>query len=286
MSDYVITTDSGADLPREYLEEHQLKIASLTCLMDGESYNDEHPISDKDFYAKIRGGSMPTTSQVSPEQARELFEPFLKEGKDVLHLAFDSGISGSYQSEEAAAKELREEYPERKLIVIDTLCASMGQGLLVHKALQMKEAGASLEEVVSWCEDNKMGMATYVVVDDLNHLYRGGRVSRSSAVLGSVVGIKPIIRIDEKGELEVCGKIRGRRKAIQHIIDQIMERIRDDEKIVSISHGDCLEDAEAMKKILMEQYGIEEVLISFVGPVIGSHTGPGVLVLSAMSKSR
>ena len=229
---------------------------------------------------------MPTTSQVNPEQAKAAFEPLLKEGKDILHLAFSSGLSGSCQSARIAAEELQDEYPERKIVVIDTLLAALGQGLLVYKAVQLKEQGASMDEVADWCEKNKDYIASYVTVDDLFHLYRGGRVSRSSAVLGSMVGIKPIIRVNEEGKLEVIGKVRGRKKAIQTIIKDLMERIRDGEKTVFISHGDCLEEAEAIKQKLITDYGMENVQIEYVGPVIGAHTGVGVLAIFALANSR
>ena len=222
MRSYVISTDSSADLSEAYLKEPQITMISLSCILNGETYNSENPITPKQLYDNIREGAMPTTSQVNPEQAKAAFEPLLKEGKDILHLAFSSGLSGSCQSARIAAEELQDEYPERKIVVIDTLLAALGQGLLVYKAVQMKEQGASMDEVADWCEKNKDYIASYVTVDDLFHLYRGGRVSRSSAVLGSMVGIKPIIRVNEEGKLEVIGNVRGRKKAIQTIIKNFM----------------------------------------------------------------
>ena len=286
MRPYVITTDSSADLENSYLKEHQIGVVSLNCLMDGEIYNEENPLPVKEFYARIRAGAMPTTAQVNPEQARALFEPYVKEGTDVLHLAFSSGLSGSCQSAVIAANELMEEYPDSRIVVVDTVLAAMGQGLLVYRAVQKKEAGMPLDELAQWCEANKMKIASYVTVDDLNHLYRGGRISRSSAVLGSMVGIKPVIRINDEGKLEVIGKARGRKKAVQTIIEKLMDLIQDGEKTVFISHGDCLEEAEAIRDTLMEKYGVEETMINFVGPVVGAHTGAGVLAVFAMAKSR
>ncbi len=286
MSPYVITTDSSADLTDDYLQEHGVGMVSLSCLMDGEVYNSENPLDPKELYDRIRAGAMPTTSQVNPEQAKEMFERYAKEGKDILHLAFSSGLSGSYQSAVTAAEIVREEYPDCRIVVQDTLLAALGQGLLVCKAVEMKENGASMDEVEKWCRETAPYIASYVTVDDLNHLYRGGRVSRSSAVLGTMVGIKPIIRIDEEGKLEVFGKVRGRKKAIQTIIEELMKRIRDDEKTVYISHGDAPEEAEYIRSVLEEKYGITDTRIGYVGPVIGAHTGPGVLVVFAISKSR
>lgn len=286
MTSYVITTDSSADLPEAYLKEHGVGMVSLSCLLDGQIYNSENPLPLPVFYKKLRDGAMPTTSQVNPEQARAMFEPYLKEGKDILHLAFSSGLSGSCQSAIVAAEELMEEYPDRKIQVIDTLMAAMGQGLLVHRAVTMKENGASMEEVASWCQENYPYVAAYVTVDDLFHLCRGGRVSKSAAVLGTVVGIKPLIRMDEQGKLEVIGKVRGRKKSIHTIIEMLMERIRDDETTVFISHGDVPEEAEYIRKELTEHYGIKETMINLVGPVVASHTGAGVLAVFALCKSR
>lgn len=286
MRDYAITTDSCADLPEEYLKEHGMGMAWLTCLLDGVAYNADNPLPIDVFYEKMRGGSMPTTSQVNPEQAKAMFEPFLKEGKDILHLAFSSALSGSCQSAMIAAGELEEEYPERKIVVVDTLTAAMGQGLLVHRAVQMKESGLPMEEVAAWCEENKGNVAAYVTVDDLFHLCRGGRLSKSSAVLGSVVGIKPLIRIDEEGKLEVIGKVRGRKKSIQTLIEKITSNIRDGETTVFISHGDCPEEAEQIREKLVKDYGIKETMINLVGPVVASHTGAGVLAVFAFCNSR
>lgn len=286
MRNYVITTDSSADLTDEYLQAHEIGMVSLSCLLDGKIYNSENPLSPKELYDRIREGAMPTTSQVNPEQAKALFEPYAREGKDVLHLAFSSGLSGSCQSAMIAAEEVMEEYPDSRIVVIDTLLAAMGQGLLVCRAVQMKENGASLDQVADWCRENSPYIASYVTVDDLFHLYRGGRVSRSSAVLGSMVGIKPIIRVDEAGKLEVVGKVRGRKKSIQTIIDKLMERIREGETTVFISHGDSPEEAELIRQKLVNDYGIQETMINYVGPVVGSHTGVGVLAVFALCKSR
>ncbi|MBS6397497.1 MAG: DegV family protein [Clostridiales bacterium] len=286
MRPYVITTDSSADLTQEYLQANEVGMVSLNCLMDGEVYNTENPLPVEEFYEKIRQGSMPTTSQVNPDQAKALFEPYIKEGRDVLHLAFSSALSGTCQSAVIAANELMEEYPDSRIIVVDTLTAAMGQGLLVHKAVQMKNAGVSLEEAAAWCEENKLHVAAYVTVDDLFHLHRGGRVSKSTAILGSLAGIKPLLRIDNEGKLEVIGKVRGRKKAVQTIIENLMESLSDGETTVFISHGDCLAEAEAIRKHLEETYGIKETMINFVGPVVGAHTGAGVLAVFALCKSR
>lgn len=286
MKPYVITTDSCADLPESWLKEHDVKMVWLSCLMDGEVYNDTNPLSAEELYAKLRDGAMPTTSQVNPDQARSMFEPILKEGKDILHIAFSSGLSGSCQSAVIAAGELMEEYPERKIIVVDSLMAASGQGLLVCRAAQKKEAGMPLEELAAWCEENKGKVAAYVLVDDLFHLQRGGRVSKSSAILGTMVGIKPVLRVDEAGKLEVIGKIRGRKKAIQTIIEKITGNIQEGESTIFITHGDCLEEAEQIRQKLIDEYGIKETMINVLGPVIGAHTGANILAVFAFCNDR
>lgn len=286
MSSYVITTDSCADLPESYLKEHEVSMVWLSCLLDGEIYNDTNPLSAETLYEKLREGAMPTTSQVNPEQAKAMFEPVLKEGKDILHIAFSSSLSGSCQSAVIAAGELMEKYPDRRIIVVDSLMAAYGQGLLVCRAVEKKEAGMSLEELAAWCEENKEKVAAYVVVDDLFHLQRGGRVSKSSAILGTMVGIKPILRVDEAGKLEVIGKVRGRKKGIQTIIEKLTSHIQDGETTVFITHGDCLEEAEQIRQKLIHEYGMKDVQIQVLGPVIGSHTGAGVLAIFAFCKDR
>ena len=215
MSEYMIMTDSTVDLPKEYLtEELGVPYIPLTYLIDGQSYEDMIGLTGEEFFAKVRAGSMPTTSQINPEQAREALETVSERGKGYFYiLLFSSGLSGTYNSIRMAAEELQEEYPERKLIVIDSLCACLGEGLLVYKAVQLKRAGKSLEEVAAWVEENKLHIMHNVTIDDLFHLHRGGRVSKASAIVGTMIQIKPIIHMDEHGELKVIGKERGRKKA-------------------------------------------------------------------------
>ena len=212
MKRFLIVTDSTTDLPKSYYEEKQIPVVALSYVMDGVTYKDGDGLSDKEFFDKIREGSMPTTSQINPELAREALEPLLKEGNDILYLCFTSGLSGSYNSVRLAAEELMEEYEERKLIVIDTLCASMGEGLLLYKAVELRDQGKTMEEIAEWVENNKLNICHDVTIDDLHHLHRGGRVSKTSAVIGSIIKIKPIIHVDEEGKLIVIGKERGRKK--------------------------------------------------------------------------
>ena len=287
MRDYVITVNSTVDLPKEWLEERKVPVIPLKYTIDNETYTDMEGLSSKEFFEKLRDGKMATTSQINPEEARAQLEPFLKEGKDVLHLGFSSGLSGTYNSMRIAGEELKEEYPEAKIIIIDTLCACLGEGLLLYKALQLKEAGKTIEETAKWVEENKLHICHNVTVDDLFHLHRGGRISKASAVLGSVVQIKPIIHMDENGKLQVIGKERGRKKSLNKIVDMAVEQIKGwDNDIAMITHGDCQEDAEYVAKLVREKLGIENVLINNIGTVIGSHTGPGVVAVFVMGNKR
>ena len=230
---------------------------------------------------------MATTTQINPEQAKESFEPLLKEGKDILHLGFSSGLSGTYNSMRIAAEELKEEYPDRKLIVIDTLCACLGEGLLLYYALKRKSEGMSIDELAEWVEENKLHICHDVTVDDLNHLHRGGRISKATAVVGTMVKIKPIIHMDNQGKLQVIGKERGRKKSLNKIVDMAVEQARGWENdIIMITHGDCLEDAEYVAGLVREKMGIDNILINNIGTVIGSHTGPGVVAVFCMGSQR
>lgn len=289
MNTYVIMTDTNADLPEEYIREHGLEVLSLSYMIDGETYDRNHPLEVGEFYKRMRNGSMPTTSQVNPDQAKKAFTACLKQGKDVLYIAFSSALSGTYNSGRIAAEEIKEEglFPDRKLVVLDSLSASLGQGLLVHKAVQLKEAGKSLEETVSWVEENKLNLCHIFTVDDLFHLHRGGRVSKATAVLGTMINIKPILHVDEEGRLTPIGKVRGRRKSLSALADRMGEQIKGFENPeVFISHGDCLEDAEYVEKLVRERFGVENFVINHVGPTIGAHSGPGTMALFFMGNQR
>ena len=287
MRDYVITVNSTVDLPKKWQEERKVPVIPLKYTIDNETYTDMEGLSSKEFFEKLRDGKMATTSQINPEEARAQLEPFLKEGKDVLHLGFSSGLSGTYNSMRIAGEELKEEYPEAKIIIIDTLCACLGEGLLLYKALQLKEVGKTIEDTAKWVEENKLHICHNVTVDDLFHLHRGGRISKASAVLGSVVQIKPIIHMDENGKLQVIGKERGRKKSLNKIVDMAVEQIKGwDNDIAMITHGDCQEDAEYVAKLVRERLGIENILINNIGTVIGSHTGPGVVAVFVMGNKR
>lgn len=291
MNPYVIMTDTTADLPESYIGEHGLEILSLNYILEGETYDREHPLEVKEFYAKMRNGSMPTTSQVNPEQAKEAMCACLEKGQDVLYIAFSSGLSGTYNSGRIAAEEIAEEglYPERKVVVLDSLSASLGEGLLVHKAWQQKEAGKSLDEVAEWVEKNKLHICHNFTVDDLFHLHRGGRVSKATAVLGTMMNVKPVLHVDDEGHLIAVGKVRGRKKSISALVDRMAEQMKgfeDQNDVVFISHGDCIEDVEYLEKLIRERFGIEKFLVNYVGPTIGAHSGPGTMALFFVGEPR
>ena len=287
MRDYIITVNSTVDTGKEWLEERNAPVIPLKYTIDGQEYTDMYGLSDKEFFQKLREGKMSVTSQINPEEAKEILEPYVKEGKDVLHLAFSSALSGTCNSMKIAAEELQEEYPEAKVIVVDTLCACMGEAMLLYYALKQKEAGKTIEEVAQWAEENKLHVCHNVTVDDLFHLHRGGRVSKTAAVLGTMVKVKPIIHMDDNGALQVIGKERGRKKSLHKIVDMAVERSEGwDNEIIMITHGDCLEDAEYVAKLVREKMGVENVFIHNIGTVIGSHTGPGVVATFCMGNKR
>ena len=287
MNDYVVTVNSTVDVPKEWLEERKVPFIPLKYTIDGETYTDMLGLSSKEFFQKLREGKMSVTSQINASEAKEALEPFLKEGKDILHLAFSSGLSGTYNSMRLAAEELQEEYPERKIIVVDTLCACMGEALLLYYVLKRKKEGKTIEEAAQWAEENKLHVCHNVTIDDLNHLYRGGRVSKTAAVFGTMVQVKPMIHMDNEGKLQVIGKERGRKKSLGKIVDRAVEQAEGWENdIVMITHGDCAEDAQYVAKLVREKMGIHNVLIHNIGTVIGSHTGPGVVAVFCMGDKR
>lgn len=289
MKDYIITVNSTVDLPKEWLTERKVPIVPLKYTIDGETYEDMDGLSAKEFFGKLRDGKMAVTSQVNPGEAKEALKLFLEEGKDILHLAFSSALSGTCNSMRIAAEELMEEYPQQKMIVVDTLCACLGEGLLLYYALKRKSEGFSMEETAKWVEENKLHVCHNVTIDDLEHLHRGGRISKTVAVLGGMVKIKPMIHMDDKGALQVIGKERGRRKSLNKIVDTAVKQSKGWEKendIIMITHGDCEEDARYVEELVREKMGIDQILVNNIGTVIGSHTGPGVVAVFCMGDKR
>ena len=275
---FQIITDSCCDLSAEMIAELDLGVAPLSLEMDGRSYASGE-MTPKALYDHLRSGKLPKTSAVNPDGWASYIRPALEQGRDVLVMAFSSGLSATYQSAVIAAEELREEFPHRKLIVIDTLCAALGQGLLVYTAARLRAEGKSIDEVAAWVEENKLKLCHWVTVEDLMHLKRGGRVSAATAVVGTMLSIKPIIRMDNDGKLESFAKARGRKAAIKYLLDRMADSLDPDRKdTVFVAHGDCPEDAEYLASEIKSRFGVKNVIIGYVGSVIGVHTGPGVLV--------
>ena len=289
MAEFKIVTDSLSDLPESYLKEHDVECMVLTCLIDGVEYNKDNKIGDKEFYDKIRAGALPTTSQINPAQAKETFEKIYKDYTRILYIGGSSGISGTVQSGNNAAREFEEDHPECKVIVVDSLCASLGVGLLVDFAVKLRDEGKNIEDAARELENLKGNIGHLFTVDDLFHLCRGGRVSKSAAVVGSVVGIKPLLHVDDEGKLVNIGKCRGRKKSLTSLVDMMEQRIgtyKEVDQKVFISHSDCLEDAKFVADEVHERFGFETQLINFIGPVIGSHTGVGTVALFFLTDKR
>lgn len=286
---FKITTDSTADLPEEYMKEHDISCMNLSYILEGVTYGHGVELDWKEFYRMMREGKMPTTSQVNPEEAKEFFEEAVKKDKEILCLSFSSGLSGTYNSARLAAEEVMKEHGDCRIIVIDTLCASLGEGLLVHKAVCLRNQGKSIDEVADWVNAHILNLVHAFTVDDLNHLHRGGRVSKAAAVLGTLAGIKPKLHVDDEGHLILIGKVRGRKKSLVTLVDYMEEKVgsyRDENDIVFISHGDSLEDAEIVRDMVKERFGIQNFIINRVGPTIGTHSGPGTIALFFMGESR
>ena len=288
MSDYVIVTDSSADLPASLVQELGVEVLPLSFTVQGKTYHnypDDREMDPKVFYKMLRDGEMATTSAVNVAEYTNMLEPFLQAGKHVLVLAFSSGLSTTYQSSVIAVNELSEQYPDRKIYTVDTLCASLGQGLLVWHAVQEQKKGKSIEEVRDWVEENKLHLCHWFTVDDLHFLKRGGRISAATAVVGTMLSIKPVLHVDDEGHLISMGKARGRGASLTALVDH-MEQTVTDVDTVFISHGDCLADAEKVAADVKKRFGTKDVVINNVGPVIGAHSGPGTLALFFLGTKR
>ena len=285
---YQILTDSCCDFTEAQYREMGVAYAPLTVMYKGESHsNFSDPAAVKAFYDELRSGVTASTAAANPEDWTNVMEPALKEGRDVLVLAFSSGLSTTYQSAVIAAKELREIYPQRTIHVIDTLCAALGQGLLVWYACRKRDEGMTIDQLAAWVEENKLNVCHWVTVDDLNHLKRGGRISATTAIVGTMLNVKPIIYVDNDGHLINTAKVRGRKAAMDYLAKKFGETAEGfDNEAVFIAHGDCPEDAAALEALLKDKYGVKNVITGYVGPVIGAHTGPGVLVLFFLGQHR
>lgn len=289
MAEYVLMTDSDSDLPYALKVKYDIPVVSMPYALNGKEYFDDlgQSLNYKDYFDAMRSGAAPVTAALNEEAYLEYFEPVLAAGKDLLFLAFSSQLSRTIQSVYAVQAQLKEKYPERRFIVVDTLAITAPQTLLILKAHEMYRAGADIETVAGWVEDNKLRVGVYLAVDDLKYLKRGGRISATAAVVGTMLDLKPIITLTREGTLTNCEKIRGRKKAMNYMLDKSLEAMTDpDQNTVIVMHADCEADAEKLRDMLLARKPEAEVIISHIGPVIGAHTGPGALGLCFLGKER
>jgi len=287
---YEIVTDSSANLTDEMIIRYKINIISLIFRVGDKefySYTKGETTDNKKFYEMMRNGETISTASIDLQLCRKVFEETLKKGKDVLYIGFSSALSGSFNAGALIARELQPEYPNRKIIVIDSLSASMGQGLLVYYAAEKKLQGKSIGEVKDWILEHRLNVCHWFTVDDLVYLKRGGRISSTSAFLGTALGIKPIMHVDNEGRLVPVGKVRGRRKSLEALTKEMEETcVNPKEQLVFISHGDCIEDVQTLEKLVRDKLKVKDVIINYVDPVIGAHSGPGTIALFFMGTKR
>ena len=290
MNRFAIITDSSADLTEQMVEELDITVLPLRYTMQGEerpNWPNHREMDPHAFYDLLRKGERATTAALNTHDYLEVMTPFLDAGQDVLVLVFSSGLSTTYQSSVIAVEELREKYPDRKIYTVDTLAASLGQGLLVWYAAGLRAEGKTIEEVRDWVEENKLHLCHWFTVDDLNHLKRGGRVSAATALVGTMLSIKPVLHVDDEGHLISMSKARGRAASLKALVDKMEETAIDPgNQTIFISHGDCEDEAQKVADMVRERFGVQNVVINYVGPVIGAHSGPGTMALFFLGRER
>jgi len=290
MNKMVIVTDSCSDLTQKQVEQMELHIIPLSVELEGVTYKhypDERELKITTFYQQLRDKKVAKTSLVNVGSFLTFFESFLKDGYDILYIGFSSALSGTVQSAIVAKNELSEQYPEQKIEVVDSLCASMGLGLLIWYAWKLKEEKKSMSQIVKWLESNKLKLVHLFTVDDLGTLKRGGRLSDTQAFLGSLLRIKPILHVDDQGRLVPLKKARGRSFSLESMVDLMKDKITDPEKqTIFISHGDCLEEAQQVGKMATDQFHVKEIVYNQIGPVVGAHSGPGTIAIFFMGNHR
>lgn len=287
MLKFSISTSSTSDLPVEYIEKHNIPVLKYTYTLGHKEYKDGD-MAPKAFFDMERDGQLPTTSQLTPDEITQLFDSILSSGSDLLHIEFSSGLSGSYNNVKLVADEMRKKYPDRKLYVVDSLCASLGLGLLVDYAVNMRDSGKSIEETAKWVESNKLSLNHWFTVDSLSHLRRGGRVTGATAFVGNLLHIKPVLNVNYEGHLIPREKEQGRKRALKCLVEKMEEYIYKPEgQHIFISHGDDIEAAEHLAAMIKEKFPqVGEIMIAMLGAVIGAHSGPGTIALFFMGKTR
>lgn len=303
MSDYVLTCSSVADLPKEYTEEHDIGVIAYHLYIDGTEYLDTQgreidetdkasgfsTIATDEFFAKMREGAAPSTSMVNAERYMNFFRKYLEQGQDVLHLEFSSGLSGSYGSAVRAARELEKEFPGRRVVVLDTLSATLGYGLLVMLTEEQKENGATLNEAAAYAEKMRGKIAHWFIVDDLEYLRRGGRLSRASAVVGTMLNLKPTLSVNQEGKVVPVEKVRGKKKAVQSLLNRLDSEVENNGKdqIIIVGHADVKDEADQIAERVREKYPeAKEVQVLELGPVLGAHVGPGMVGITYVGSER
>lgn len=285
----ILFTDSCCDLPISFVNENNIQVMPIIVNINGEDIPDDlgKSISHKDFYSLIRNGKLPKTSQVNVDTFERNFKKYVREGYSIIYIGFSSALSGCVNSARLAKEIIDEEIKDADITIVDTKSASMGLGLLVYYVANMLKEGNSKEDIVNWLENNKLKVNHWFTVDDLNHLKRGGRVSSTVAIVGTMLSIKPIMHVDNEGRLIPISKVKGRKKAIKVLCDKLKEKIVDSEnQTVFISHGDCIQEAESLKELILSEVKVKEIIINNIGPAVGSHSGPGTLALFFIGNSR
>lgn len=284
-----IITDSACDLPIEYIQNNDIEVVSLSLSLKGKSIKDDlgQTLQYHEFYEMMRTGEMPTTSQVNVYEFEEVFNRYLNEGYEVIYIGLASVLSGTFNSANVARLNILDEKPNAKLTIVDSLSVSLGLGLLVYKACEMLKSGKPAEEIINWVENNKNKVVHCILVDDLKHLKRGGRISGATAAVGSLLNIKPILFINDEGKLVPGEKVKGRKRALKYLMNQVKENaINPEEEDLFICHGDCLEDAEALKDMILQDVKFKNVVINYIGSVVGAHGGPGLVAAVFLAKKR
>ncbi|WP_455538564.1 DegV family protein [Terrisporobacter sp.] len=290
MQQYEIYTDTTSDLPPKVIDSLGIKVIPMDFEMDGKVYThypDERELDSKTFYKMTKEGVVATTTQITPARFIEYFTPTLEEGKDILYICFSSGLSGTYSSSKVAIQNLKEDYPDRKIMSVDSLCASSAEGLLVYLAVKEKEKGKTLEQLYDWVEENRLHICPWYKVDDLFHLKRGGRISSVAAAFGTALNIKPLLNMDDNGKLQLVEKLRGTKTCEHHMINKVKENCMFDKyDTIIISNADCEDEALSLEKMLRKECKVGEIIHSNIGPVIGAHSGKGTLLISFYGKQR
>jgi DegV family protein with EDD domain len=289
MKDFVITADSNCDLLEAYIKEKHIGIIPHYYDLEGITYGDEINLTPKEFYDKMRNGLMPTTMASNPEVIRRTFQAYVDQGLDILHISFSSALSGGCSNVVTGAQEICEDNPGARIYVLDTLNVSLGEGMFIMKAVQLKEEGKTLDEIIAWLEEYKQDFCVRFIVDDLNHLHRGGRISKTTAIIGSMINIKPILYVNSEGQLIALSKERGRKKSLAAICNEMYENMgkyKDTDDPICIAHGDAFEDARYLEELVREKLPGKKVIINYVSPSIGAHSGPGAIGLCFMGEKR